>query len=150
MNDKFYTSLGYTVGIREFMRDYLNVSYPWEGNITHYKMMKFLMDNGFYLPETVALSNISSDMILTGEVVFVRAESSSREVVDFKSKRGEIIAYRNPLRKSNEDRLLEEIQSGEYVHKLLSNPGYVMCKDRKVKRQERYENKKKERRKYYD
>ena len=131
MKDKIVISLDSTIGIREFMEHYLEVDYTEEGNITHEKMNRFLFEKGYVIPQVLPFKKVTTSKILSGEVLFVRAESSSRNNVDYKSKRGKILAYVNPLRESLEKRLLREIQSGAYKEDLISDPGFELRKKRK-------------------
>lgn len=133
MKDKVFVSLENTIGIREFMEVYLGIPYTREGNITHERMADFLIEHGYSLPETVAVKNITTSKVLSGEILLVRAENSSRDCVDFKSKRGKLLAYRNPIREKFASRLLAELQNGTYVDKLIPDPGFEFKKGRNNK-----------------
>lgn len=88
--NKTIISLDQTIGIREFMRTYLNVEYNGDSRLTHYEMNRYLMEKGYKLPAKVSLSKVNNKKINNGTYVLVREESK-------KKKKGKIISYQNPL-----------------------------------------------------
>ena len=127
MNDKFFTSLENTIGIREFMDVYLGSPFTWDGLLTHEKMFEFLEFFGKDLPEVVPVRNITADDLLKGNIVFVRAENYQKRIVetknkktdeivehvfldtDYKCKKGKLTAYKNPLNKRLGSSFLDEL-----------------------------------------
>ena len=122
MSDKFYVDLGETVGIREFMDTYLKAPYTWNGLLTHERMFEFLEFFGKELPVVVPIRDITTEEVLKGNIVFVRAESCQKKLVekkdgklhtvldvDFKRKKGKLTAYKNPLNKRLGSSFLDEL-----------------------------------------
>lgn len=108
--NKTMISLDQTIGIREFMKTYLNVEYQGDLKLTHYEMNRYLMEKGYPLPIKVSLSKVNSKKINNGTYVLVREESK-------KKKKGKIISYQNPLTLSFGS-LMRELQEQKNYAKL--------------------------------
>ena len=90
-----------TIGIREFMEEYLNVDYTEKGHLTHKKMRIFLLDHSKSLPTRVSFDSITKEDIISGRILLVRAEEKVLGNHHSKSKDMKVIAYKNPLRIGN-------------------------------------------------
>ena len=84
-----------TIGIREYMENYLKVDYEGSGRLTHHKMNVYLAEKGYHLPTKVSLHTITEEQIKKGRCLLVREEQSK--------KKAHIVAYMNPIREDAKD-----------------------------------------------
>lgn len=121
MSNGLVLSLNQTIGIREFINDYLEVDYTEKGYLTHYMMEKYLLENGYSLPTRVSYKDVTYEKIISGKVVAVREETKNK-------KKGKILVYENPLKFSDE-RLLFELKEESDYDELAERRRKIMIED---------------------
>lgn len=110
MKSKLILSLSNTIGIREFINEYLDVDYSDDERITHYSMVKYLMEKGYKIPDRINFDDVKENDIETGRYIAVMEETK-------KKKKGKILIYENP-KKLNMNKLLKELKHSTNSDKL--------------------------------
>lgn len=87
--NKIYVSGNQIVGIREFMREYMGVEYPFDHNLSHYLMNKYLYESGYKIPKRVDYSKVDEYSINSGHYIAVQEETK-------RMKQGKVLIYENP------------------------------------------------------
>lgn len=112
----------YIINIREFMSNYVEVSYDKERKLTHNEMNLYLYEKGRKAVEYIRFKSIKSEDILLGNVLLVKDEI------------GKVIPYANP-KINNLKALLKELNSVESQKRTktkrintLKSMGYVETK----------------------
>lgn len=121
MSKSLFLSLNQTIGIREFINDYLEADYTEKGYLTHYMMEKYLLENGYPTPTRVCFDDIKEEDINSGRVVAVREETKNK-------KKGKILVYENPL-DLKDSRLLLELKEDCDEEELLERRRKIMIED---------------------
>lgn len=97
-----FISVEKTIGIREFLREFMGIEYEYDNYLTHHIMRKYLIEKGYDLPVRVNYKDVREEDIFTGRYIAVREETKNK-------KKGGILVYANPMYLS-ENRLLEKIK----------------------------------------
>ena len=102
MAKKLVVSMGQTIGIREFLNEFMGIDYEQDHYLSHHMMKKYLIEKGYELPVKVNFDEVREEDIITGRYIAVREETKNK-------KKGKILVYENPLYMS-ENRLLNKIR----------------------------------------
>ncbi len=89
MKEKLVISLDQTIGIREFMSEYLGIDYKKPHKLSHQMMDMYLLEKGYGLPRKVNYQEVDQQGLLMGEYLAVRSETTRK-------KKGTIQIYENP------------------------------------------------------
>lgn len=81
---KLKISKKYILNIREFMSNFLNISYTAKNKLTHKEMKRFLYEKNKIIPRVIRFNEIKKEDILRGNCILVKDVTNK------------IIAYDNP------------------------------------------------------
>ena len=121
-------STQYTIGIREYLNNYLNVKYKKQEKLTHKKMEKYLIEKNFPVPKKISFSKITNEDILTGKYLLVREEVKQKKSQKDSPKKAKICAYSNPIRLDIDRILLKKSKKElERIRKRILNSQGIFC-----------------------